>query len=684
MQEAISIEKRQELITALPCFSMLSSSQSAELAELMEEVNFLPNEKIVEEDALVDSVYIVVTGEAEVSRLIPKKPRKIKIKLTKKPPVLIKSLLTILQEGDSIGLNTTGFFSETGKRTATVTALSPMKLLSLNLNKLRDFLKKYPDLQSKMYALSEQMLRTHFIKRSVPFSRLSHERLMRLANQVKEIHFPAGTTIFQEGEMGDRCYLIRSGEVEIISKKEDGSLHQLAILKTPTLFGEATLITRAPRNATARAIVDCDLLELRHECLSELLESEENVANTFMTLMVDRSRPLQNPCVTAHPQVTADEQTVFILKNPDNGSYFKLSEEGWFIWQLMDGEHTMQEITMELSDEYHVFAPDVVAALISKLATAQFVTQVDIDNEAVIAKQPFWVRTLTKTRRLLETRIAFGDADKWLTVLYQKAGFVLFSSIGKLILLFIIIAGFIAFIFFTPHAIQLFRHIHDSWILVLFLIPFTLVSVALHELGHALATKSCGREVHYMGIGWYWLAPIAFTDTSDMWLNTSKRARIFVNLAGIYTDLLVGGISALLMCALSNGPVEAFLWIFALFTYLSAFRMLNPLQELDGYYVLVDCFNRPRLRQSAVIWLVKIFPKAFRKPKLFREYTPEIYYWLACIIFMICVSLLTLLVQTFIFEILGFKPSNLLVSLALPIVVGLASCLGIIADVRSH
>jgi len=422
---------------------------------------------------------------------------------------------------------------------------------------------------------------------------------------------------------------------------------------------------------------DCDLFELKHEYLSELLESENNVADTFMTLMVDRSRPLKNPRVTAHHRVTADEQNIIILKNPDNGSYFKLSEEGWFIWQLMDGQHTMQEITMQLSDEYHIFTPDVVAALISKLAKAEFVTEVNIDNEVIMAKQAKWLRVMLKIRGILEFRIAIGDADKWLTVLYQKIGFVLFHPISKIVLAIFIIAGLGAFTFSTSHVIQLFRHIHDSWILIVLLIPFTLLTVALHELGHALATKSYGREIHYMGIGWYWLSPIAFTDTSDMWLSTRKSARIFVNLAGIYTDILVGGIASLLIYIIPNGYIQAFLWLFALFTYIHAFRMLNPLQELDGYYVLVDLFDRPRLRQSAVMWLV-------RNPTLFRKYVPEICYWIACIIFMVLVSVLTLLVQTFVFKILGFKPQNHFVSLVLPILVGFASCLGILADIRNQ
>ncbi len=682
--QTISLEQRQAIITALPCFAALSPGESRELAQQMSEVHFASDEKIVEEDTLVDSVYILVQGSAEVTRLIAKRQRRIRIKISKKPLKLIKMPLAILNSGDAIGLNDTGFFSSTGKRTATVTALTDCVLLQLDLKKLHEFLQQHQHVETAMYASADQMLRTQFIKQSLPFSRLSQERLMWLAKQITERAVSNGEIIFEEGQIGDCCYLIRSGQIEIVTKNEDGSEHQLAVLKAPTLFGEATLITHAPRNATARALSDCELFELKHEFLSELIESEGNVAKTFMTLMVDRSRPLQNPRVTEHQRMTADHQTVVILKNPDNGNYFKLSEEGWYIWQKMDGQHTMQEITMLLSDHYNIFSPDVVAALIFKLAKTGFVTEVDIDNESIKAKQPTWIRAMLKMRHILESRVAIGDADKWLSQVYQKFAFLLFNPISKTGLGLIIFAGFFAFGFSTHHVIQLFRNIHDSWILLVVLVPFTLLSVALHELGHALATKSCGREVHYMGVGWYWLGPVAFTDTSDMWLSTRRASRIFVNLAGVYTDILVAGVSSLCIFLVPNAYIQAFLWLFALFTYISAFRMLNPLQELDGYYVLVDLFDRPRLRQRAVVWLVNIFSKKNRGKYPMREHLPEFFYWVACIIFMILISLLTLLVQTFIFKILGFKPSSPIISLALPIIVGLTSCLGIIADIRSQ
>lgn len=672
----VNIATRQQRITALTCFAMLTADESKKLAALMTEKKYSAGQKIVSEDDLVDSVFIIVEGQAEVSHQVVAKKRK----LTKRKPVMTTIPVARLNPGEAIGLNDTGFFSATGIRTATVTALTPVRTLHLDLKHLHEFLQQHPHLKTEMHAASAQMQKMRLIKQTLPFTQLSHERLIRLSQQIESVNVAAGEIVFHEGDAGDRCYLIHSGEVEIIGKDDDGSSHVLTVLSSPSMFGEATLITRSPRNATARAKTACELFELKHDDLSELLESESNVAKMFMTLMIDRSRPLKNPHVLAHKRVTVDHQTVVILKNPENGNYFKLSEEGWFVWQQMDGNHAMQEITLDLAEKFNVFAPEVVAGLISRLAKTGFVTHVETESEAAAIKKTRLAKCMSTLRYWLEFRFAFGDADKWLTKVYKKGAYLLFTPFGKLFLGLLIVMGLFAFGFSTHHVLQLFRTIHDSWILLVFIVPAMLVSVALHELGHALATKSCGQEVHYMGVGWFWFGPVAFTDTSDMWLST-RGPRIFVNLAGVYTDILVAGVCSILIFFLPGAHLQAFLWLFALFTYLSAFRMLNPLQELDGYYVLMDVFDRPRLRQSAVKWLVKDFPYMLRAKDVFSKHVAEVCYWLACILFLVSVSLLTLMVQTFIFKILGFQPSNMLISLSLPLIAALVSSLGIIADV---
>lgn len=182
-ENAVSIQARQRLIRLFPCFAALSAAQCQELALLMHEQRYSAGEKIVNENELVDSIYLVVEGEAEVTKEIRRRKR------IRHVPV------AILGVEESIGLNDTGFYSTTGHRTATVTALTPMLLLKLDIKDLSLFLKKHR-LESVMYAASLQMLRMQFIKQSLPFSKLSRDRLQWLANHVEDVKVPAALFFF--------------------------------------------------------------------------------------------------------------------------------------------------------------------------------------------------------------------------------------------------------------------------------------------------------------------------------------------------------------------------------------------------------------------------------------------------------------------------------------------------------
>jgi putative peptide zinc metalloprotease protein len=670
---SISLTQRRALLLELPIFSMYSRDESQELLKLFVEMDFPAGTKIVTEDDLIDRVYIIAAGQAEVTHRVIAKKKLQKAKIAEVP-------LAVLNEGDTIGLANTGFYSTTGKRTATVMALTDVKCLALDIKTLHEFLKDRPHLQSAMFFATTKMLRLRLIKQSLPFVRLSHERALWLADQVEEINVSAGEIIFSQGDPGGSCYLIRSGKIEIVATDANSVEKRLAVLKPPTLFGEATMITRDPRNATARALEYSELLELKHKYLTELIESEHNVASMFMTLMVDRSRPTRNSHVSVHHRTASDGQPIVILKNHDNGSYFKLSQEGLFIWEQLNGSHTMQAITMGLSDTFNTFAPDMVAALISKLARAGFVEKVETFDETKQKNQTLWQRTIRHLRKFLDVRYAFGDADKWLTTIYNKVMHKFYSSIAKFVLSSIAVAGFITFLWMTNDTIETFKIMPDVWWLFVALVPATLISVALHELGHAFAVKSFGYEVHYMGVGWMWVTPVAFTDTSDMWLST-KWPRLFVNMAGVFMDSLVAGVCALLILVIANPYIQAFLWMFALYTYINAFRNMSPLQELNGYYVLMDLVEKPHLRHAAVRWLIRDFPKALRKPSLFKQHMPEVWYWIACLLFLLGVTIITLLVQTFVFTIIGIH-TNLYISLSFPFLVAIISVLGLVAEVR--
>src|SRR3990167_4862212 len=216
--ETVTLADREALIKEIPIFSTLSTAEIAALASLMTEVYFDVGHKIVNEGDLIDSVYIIVSGTAEVTQ---------KLTVAEKSG---ETLLATLNKGEPIGLSEAGFFTTTGVRTATVTALSACVLLKLSLPDLNQFLKAHPAL---MHAIQEQvgwMLRMRFIKEAAPFAQFSHQRIAWLASLVKEVHVDVQEIIFRQGEIADSCYLICEGKIEILMQQPDGIEKSIAIL----------------------------------------------------------------------------------------------------------------------------------------------------------------------------------------------------------------------------------------------------------------------------------------------------------------------------------------------------------------------------------------------------------------------------------------------------------------------
>jgi MFS family permease len=92
------------------------------------------------------------------------------------------------------------------------------------------------------------------------FAPLSPPVLEGLASRLIQVHAPAGQTVVTQGEIGDRFYVIVSGEVEVAI---DG--HVRATQGAGDHFGEIALLRDVPRTATVKAIADTELLALERD-----------------------------------------------------------------------------------------------------------------------------------------------------------------------------------------------------------------------------------------------------------------------------------------------------------------------------------------------------------------------------------------------------------------------------------
>jgi NADH:ubiquinone reductase (H+-translocating) len=99
---------------------------------------------------------------------------------------------------------------------------------------------------------------------------------------VMPVLFEPGQEIVREGEVGQSLFIIRSGEVEVLKQRPDGSgQDRLAVLKQGEHFGEVAVFQRVRRTATVRAVTRVELLHVRGEAALALSESSQEFARAF-------------------------------------------------------------------------------------------------------------------------------------------------------------------------------------------------------------------------------------------------------------------------------------------------------------------------------------------------------------------------------------------------------------------
>jgi CRP-like cAMP-binding protein len=128
------------------------------------------------------------------------------------------------------------------------------------------------------------------------FSLMTTEAIYPLL-QILDLHtYQPGQAIVNEGDLGTSVYLLAHGEVQVQEGREDKS-RTLARFGANSVFGEMALITDAPRVASAVAIKESDVLELRREDLEAAATDIDDM--TLALARFVRQRFLNNLLLTS-------------------------------------------------------------------------------------------------------------------------------------------------------------------------------------------------------------------------------------------------------------------------------------------------------------------------------------------------------------------------------------------------
>lgn len=122
----------------------------------------------------------------------------------------------------------------------------------------------------------------------------------------------------------------------------------------------------------------------------------------------------------------------------------------------------------------------------------------------------------------------------------------------------------------------------------------------LHELGHAFTAKRLGCKVPTMGLAFLVLWPVAYTDTNEVWKLNSRRQRMAVVAAGVFTELVIAAWATLAWAILPEGNAKSLAFLLATTSWIATLTInASPFMRFDGYFLLADWLGMPNLHARA-------------------------------------------------------------------------------------
>jgi CRP/FNR family cyclic AMP-dependent transcriptional regulator len=128
------------------------------------------------------------------------------------------------------------------------------------------------------------------INQAALFAALDVEAADALRASMMEIQARRGEVFFEQGEPGDRMFVIMQGKITLSHRSDDGRETLLGVLGPGDMFGELSVFDSGIRTAGAVALTDARVLSLTRDQLRSWMMSRPEVAEKLLQALARRLR----------------------------------------------------------------------------------------------------------------------------------------------------------------------------------------------------------------------------------------------------------------------------------------------------------------------------------------------------------------------------------------------------------
>jgi len=363
--------------------------------------------------------------------------------------------------------------------------------------------------------------------------------------------------------------------------------------------------------------------------LQQAVEQEsEPTLDVWETLRERLDLSLKKPKRIANVEVvrqrTSQGENYYVLKSLEANTYLRIDDRDFFLWELMDGEHSVRDLAVAYFVRFGAFPFDRLVHLVTQLKSNRLLEGRPAYIFGTLAEHFAAKGLVYHLERFSETftqkEFSLKNTDRFFDTLYRWGGWLFFTGPAKILYGILTVVGLVFLLReLLAGTYPLLRTAGSYGLGLIVLMLANYVMFFFHECGHALTCKSYARQVPRAGILLYLGSPAWFVDTTDIWMEP-KRARIAVSLAGPFATVLLGSLLAAFVVIFPGFPLNPVLFQTAFMGFASALMNMTPLVECDGYYILMDWLEIPMLRKKSLAFVrERLLTRLFRERSQFSR-----------------------------------------------------------------
>ncbi len=127
---------------------------------------------------------------------------------------------------------------------------------------------------------------------------LDAKLLRKLASLAEARLFSPGETIVRQGDEADELYIIERGTVAVLLTSRSDAPSEVTRLGQGQFFGEMALVTGEKRQATVRAVTECELTVIGHRPFHDVLADAPNLVKELSRVLAERQTMLDEHAET--------------------------------------------------------------------------------------------------------------------------------------------------------------------------------------------------------------------------------------------------------------------------------------------------------------------------------------------------------------------------------------------------